>query len=395
MADNLTVLVGTAQPDCQPLAPFSPLVMSFLDALSRAIRASGTRGEEIAAFGFWCRRAHLEQLSKRHACLLPRLGRGLILHLAPSNVPTMFAYSLAVGMLAGNANLVRLSQRHGEIERALCALLAQVLDRPEFAPLRARTGVISCPRDSETISALLSRCDGRVIWGGDETVAAVRALPMPAHAVELAFPDRWSLCVLSEEALDRMDDEQLEGLARRFYNDTYLMDQNACSSPQMVIWQNDGGGEKTRERWWEAVAGEAARRYPLGPFQAARKYERFCLAAMETGYVAALERYGGNLLYVARLARLPDELSRLRGGFGLFFQWEGQGWEDLFDRLTPKVQTIACAGVDGGTLARQLADRQVRGVARIVPVGQALEMDTIWDGCDLIAALSRILATEV
>ena len=270
-----------------------------------------------------------------------------------------------------------------------------MLDRPEFAPLKERTAILSCPRDSETISSLLSACDGRVIWGGDETVAAVRALPMPAHAVELAFPDRWSMCILCEQALDQMDGEQLAGLARRFYNDTYLMDQNACSSPQMVVWQTGGGGEDTRKRWWETVAEEARRRYPLGPFQAARKYERFCLAAMETGCVAGLDRYGGNLLYVARLSQLPDDLTTLRGGFGLFFQWESETLEPLLDRLTPKVQTIACAGVDGVSLAQQLAGRQARGVERIVPVGQALEMDTLWDGHDIIAELSRILAVEV
>ncbi len=28
---------------------------------------------------------------------------------------------------------------------------------------------------------------------------------------------------------------------------------------------------------------------------------------------------------------------------------------------------------------------------RVVPLGQALEMDTVWDGRDLIAALSRII----
>lgn len=394
MADKITLLAGTAQPVNTPFSTFSPLAVDFLDALSRAIRAE-EKGEEIAAFGFWCRRAHVEGLKKRHSCPFPRLGRGLIFHLAPSNVPTMFAYSMALGMLAGNGNLIRLSQRRGEIEGRLCDLIARVLDRPEFAPLKERTAILSCPRDSETISSLLAQCDGRVIWGGDETVAAVRALPMPAHAVELAFPDRWSMCILCEQALDEMDGEQLAGLARRFYNDTYLMDQNACSSPQMVVWQTGGGGEDTRKRWWEAVAEEARRRYPLGPFQAERKYERFCLAAMETGCVAGLDRYGGNLLYVARLSQLPDDLTTLRGGFGLFFQWESETLEPLLDRLTPKVQTIACAGVDGVSLAQQLAGRQARGVERIVPVGQALEMDTLWDGHDIIAELSRILAVEV
>ena len=50
-----------------------------------------------------------------------------------------------------------------------------------------------------------------------------------------------------------------------------------------------------------------------------------------------------------------------------------------------------CGGLEPAEVAALLARAGARGVDRVVPLGQALEMDTVWDGRDLIAALSRII----
>lgn len=385
----MVLLAGTERPLDQPWEPFHPLAMDFLSALSAAVREGCARREELAAFGFWCRRAHLEQLRERHASRLPRLGRGLLFHAAPSNVPAMFAYSYAVGLLAGNANLVRLSTRRGEAEAVLCRCLGEVLNRPEFAPVKARSSFISYPRDDGLTAALLSGCDGRVVWGGDATVAAMRRIPMPPYAVDLSFPDRWSLALLSRGAVARMSEEELAGLARRFYNDTYLMDQNACSSPQLAVWLVDGGDGGARRRWWQALAQEAERRYALGAFQAARKLEQFCRRAMAAPGVKGLERYGGNLVWTAPLE--PQEDRPPKGGFGLFWETEIKTLDQLPALLDRRTQTVVCVGPEPEEVAAFLARRGARGVTRVVPAGQALEMDTVWDGHDLIAELSRTI----
>lgn len=390
MRDDVTLLAGVARPLAEPWVPFAPLALDFLEALSAALRNEHGGREELAAFGFWCRRPHLEALARFHESPLPRLGRGLLFHVAPSNVPAMFAYTFAIGLLAGNANMVRLSTRRGETEARLCAILGRVLDLPRFAPVKARSSFLSYDRDDSLTAAYLSQCDGRVVWGGDATVEAMGRFPMPPHAVTVSFPDRCSLALLSRKAIDGLSPSELAALAHRFYNDTYLMDQNACSSPQLVVWLADGGTSSTRRRWWEALAAEAGERYSLGPFQAARKYERFCVSAM-AGPGITLERYGGNLVYVSRLAVPPAAPMERKGGFGLFFETELERLEGLLPLLSPRVQTLACGGLDPGEIAAFLAARHARGVDRVVPVGQALEMDTIWDGRDLIAELSRII----
>ena len=385
----MVLLAGSERPSAQPWEPFHPLAMEFLAAVSAAVRKGCARREELAAFGFWCRRAHLEQLRERHKRPRPRRGRGLVFHAAPSNVPAMFAYTYAIGLLAGNANLVRLSTRRGEGEELLCRCIREALDRPEFAAVRARSSFVSYPRDDGRTAALLAGCAGRVVWGGDATVAAMRRIPMPPHAVELSFPDRWSLALLSRKYVAGLGEGELAALARRFYNDTYVMDQNACSSPRLAVWLAGGGDGGARRRWWEAVAREAAGRYPLGAFQAARKFERFCRRAMEAPGVEGLERFGGNLVWTARLGASTEGTPPPGGGFGLFWEREIGALEELLPLLDDRTQTVVCAGPDPASTAAFLAAHGARGVTRVVPAGQALEMDTVWDGRDLIAELSR------
>lgn len=393
MEEIVTLLAGVAQPSPTPWVIFDPRAVAFLCDLSAdLLRTPEARAQDVAAaFGFWRRPAHLQALARRHASPVPRLGRGLVFHVAPSNVPALFGYTMAIGLLADNANVVRASSHRGEADAVLLARLAQVLDRPEHGQVRERLSIVTYGRDNGVTAAYCARCDGRVVWGGDATVAALRAMPMPPHAVEFSFPDRWSLALFSQAAFSAMDGEELAVQARRFYNDTYQMDQNACSSPHLVLWLEDGGTPDCRARWWRTVAEQVVRRYDLGFYQAARKKETLCRLAMtmDTPPIASVEQYEGNRLYVACLDRLPADPTGLRGGFSLFFQSAVSGWEALLSLLSPKVQTLVCGGIEPEPLARYLAERGAGGVDRVVRLGQALEMDTIWDGKDLISGLSR------
>ncbi len=82
-------------------------------------------------------------------------------------------------------------------------------------------------------------------------------------------------------------------------------------------------------------------------------------------------------------------MEELRGRFGLFYEMELENLEAIFDRISEKVQTCVTFGVSGEMLAKRLADCQVRGVDRIVPVGQAMDIGVYWDGYDVIGSLSR------
>ena len=102
-------------------APFAPervdLVASVADTLlgARGATASGP----AAHFAFWTRRAALMKLATSFAARVPQhalaRARGLVFHLPPQNVETVFLYSWALSYLAGNANIVRLRRRSAPV----------------------------------------------------------------------------------------------------------------------------------------------------------------------------------------------------------------------------------------------------------------------------------------
>ena len=51
------------------------------------------------------------------------MGRGSVLHITPSNVPTNFAYSMVFGLLSGNNNIIRLPSKNFHQVKILCAIL--------------------------------------------------------------------------------------------------------------------------------------------------------------------------------------------------------------------------------------------------------------------------------
>ena len=391
-ADTLKVLAGSARPDASPWPVFDSRVLDFLSDLSAALRSSslGTDAEAVS-FAFWCRRSRLEALKKQYAGPL-RLGRGLLFHIPPANVPLLFAYSLAVGMLSGCTNLLRMSSRLEERGRIFCGVLDEVLSRPEHGALKARTGLISYPREEESrTAALLLECDGRVVWGGDSTVEAMRRFPARPGGMELVFPDRWSLCLMSEAYVAGLSPSDLELLAHRFYNDTYLMDQNACSSPKLVLWKKDcPDGDLARERFWAALCRKAQKAYDLTPYKVARKYEAICELAMTEPALGPIRREG-NLLYRTSLTTPPADPDSLRLAFGSFLEYEITSLEELSAFVTRRTQTLTCAGIAPSEAARTVADLGLSGIDRVVSVGQAMEFDVIWDGKDLIASLSRVI----
>ena len=398
--NKVRLLAGVWEPERSGFPPFSEEVVAFLDAFSRALRVSSCRTvPDAAALGFWCRRSHLEAMKKQQETSGIRLGRGLLFHLAPSNVPMMFFYTAAIGMLAGNSCIVRVSSRMNETAQEVIRVLKAVLETEEFRGIRERCSFVQYDRSDEITAAYLAVCDGRILWGGDQTVQEMSRLPVPPHAVTLAFPDRWSFALLDSSYVAEMGEEELKALAHRFYNDTFVMDQQGCSSPQMLVWVcrteiSPEEKEKGKERFWRALAEETEEDYPMDGFRAARKYENLCLAAMEEEELGPMKRYGGNRLFVLPLKETPKKPFTRKGGFGLFYEAEITSGEELIPMLGVRTQTIVCAGIDRSALAFLLQEHRVAGVDRIVEAGQALQMGPVWDGKNLIRELSREIAME-
>ena len=343
---------------------------------------------DVLSLAFWCRKANIRRLQ----ALLPstecRLGRGLAFHIAPANVPVNFAFSYIFSALAGNANLVRVPSRPFVQVPAIVRVLGAVLrDYPE---IEKRTALVSYPADSEATATFCAEADVRIIWGGDATVARIKSMKTKPRCQDICFPDRFSLAVMDGTAIDITEETAMRTLARNFYNDTYLMDQNACSSPQIIFWRNPS--REAKEKFWAAVEKEAGGRYLLQPASAVDKFDQSCQEAVSlAGHLAGIQRHG-NLIYRLHLTSLPEEAeNRLRGSCGYFYEYDLVNFRILKALISDKCQTITYYGFDPEEIRDMVIDEGLPGVDRIVPIGSAMDIGLVWDGFDLIRSLSRLV----
>ena len=367
------------------------MVLDCLGEISTAILKSpvGRQFPDLTAFAFYIRKANLQKLALNLNPDEIRLGRGLCFHIAPANIPINFAFTWVFSLLAGNANVVRLPSKDFPQVDALLNIINVTLEK--YPELKDRNVFVKYPRtDNETTAAYCQMADCRMIWGGDRTIAAIKALPTRPRCVDIAFADRYSVALLGAEAILKVDDDHIARLAQDFYNDTYLMDQNACSSPQVILWE----GEKVveaQERFWSAVEEVAKAKYVLQDAVAVDKYTLFCEETVANESIKSVMRKG-NLLYRVELKSLSPDIISHRGKAGFFFEYTLQDRRELFSVITEKFQTITQFGIDATELAQQLVSAHLRGIDRIVSIGKAMDIGVIWDGHDLIRELSRVVA---
>ncbi|MCD8082149.1 MAG: hypothetical protein LUE86_01155 [Clostridiales bacterium] len=390
---RIQLLAGSMELEAAPMEPFSDEVIAFLAALSGRIRRlpRPEAGEELRALGFWLRQAHLTDLKEQYN-RTRSLGLGIAFHIAPSNVPLMFLYSCAIGLLAGNSCRVRVSGRRTEECERVCGLIEELLSETPYTDMKKRICILSYDRSFSDLTERFSReCDARIIWGGDRTVEEIRKIPLRSSACEVAFPDRTSIAVLDAGAVLALDEDACKNLANRFYNDTYAMDQNACSCPRIVFWaeSDEETGHRASERFWKAVAA-SAERYALSEIKVSRKYGALWEYAGTDAKIRHIRRFK-NRLYVLEASDLAEGIAERPMQFGSFLEYHMKDKNDWIRAVTEKMQTLTYFGLCEEDLRTEVCRRRLRGVHRIVPIGQALFMDLTWDGKDLIQSLSRTI----
>jgi hypothetical protein len=230
-----------------------------------------------------------------------------------------------------------------------------------------------------------------VIWGGDETIEKLRQYPLSPRSTEITFADRYSFALLDGEYLAGCSEEELLHIAEKFYNDTYLMDQNACSTPHLLFWRNASAEIKTR--FWRSIYNQA-KHYDLTDSKASDKYTILCEKLAGMSEIEKAERYE-NQLYVISLKRQemnPCAGVVYRGIYGMFFQTDINCVDDIFPFVDGRVQTCVYCGVKPEEIVLGMEQHRCHGIDRIVPFGTALDIGVYWDGYDLIRSMSRIVS---
>jgi hypothetical protein len=373
--------------------PFAASRLDTLARLSAALLADPVLRQDPAtvSLAYWLRRAQITRLAEEHARRagaepdVIRVPVGRVLHLAPSNVDTLFVYSWALAFLCGNASVVRLSQESGVVVEAILRVISSVA--AEDRELAAANRFVTYGHDDAITAALSAWCAHRVIWGGDEAVAAIRPVPLPPHASERVFGSKYSFAVISADRFQSASDAERAGLASGFFNDLFWFDQMACSSPHVVFWVGspEAAGSAAHE-FERALQGEVVRRHFTPPVSSAvhRRTYAFGLAASADVRVT-LEHPGFVGVHVLDRSALDKDMC----GGGLFRHVRVAAPSDVLAFVDEGDQTLTHWGLEGSALRKLAAGAGARGLDRVVPIGEALAFDVVWDGFHLIDDMLR------
>lgn len=372
--------------------PFSEARLALAAEVGSTILRRGAQqtSSAVVHFAYWTRSAALKRLAAEFRERLPSgcLARpiGLVFHLPPQNVETVFLYSWMLSYLAGNANVVRLPTALGEEMRSLLDLFLAAFERAgETSQM-----FVNYPSASDISVQISAESDARVVWGGDAKVRAFADVPLRLGGKSVWFGDRFSLSALNGSELLALDDKARRSLAEAFYNDVYVFDQMACSSPHVVYVAGDRNNHGAAVRVLLDSVAEVAREKQVAPAtgHAIRKMVE-AFASAGRGDADSLY-WGDNLLTAAEVLSSSEHAERRIGGGYLEYRFI----PDL-DALEPVLrehhQTLTYFGFTRDQMFAFAGGRADPGLTRIVPVGQALDFDFVWDGYDLPRELTRLV----
>lgn len=406
--EQVNYLIGSQDIDVKGFKVFDEVILNFLETLSNAISKDvrARNYPDLMTLAFYLRKANLKAIVEKTGNLQNRLGRGLTFHIAPSNIPLNFAFSYVFSLLAGNANVVRLPSKDFPQTDLFLEIFNKVIDKVEFSKIKAKTAFLRYPHESTANEYYSSICNTRMIWGGDNTVALFKSFKTSPRCLDICFADRYSLALIDTNALKDIDESALKQLAQNFYNDTFAIDQNACSSPKTIFWLNGKGddGKALKEKFYKAVHEVVLAKYELQDSVAVDKFTHLCEDAInlnchydcnevhQADPVIKFEKGIDNLIYrVALKDNLEgtEKLENLSFKAGYFYESNIDCIDPLLNLVNTKFQTLTVFGIDKQQVIDYLIENECTGIDRVVNIGRALDIDVNWDGFDLIRTLSR------
>ena len=377
----------------KPCHVFSDEDVSYLNELSKVlIKDKRIRDyPDVATFSFYCRKANLIYLKnklKRKGGV--EVGRGIIFHIAPSNVPVNFAYSLITGLLSGNINIVKVPSKDFKQVEIIIDAINYLYENQMYKSVSNKIFLIKYDRDNDEATKYFSSiCNVRMIWGGDESIRRIRKHALSPRAFDVTFSDRYSLCVINADSY--ITEKNPYKIAEGFYNDTYLFDQNACTSPHLIVWLGSKQNvKKSQSVFWNSLYTLVKEKYTLHSVQIVDKITEFYSQSMNIENMKKVEGLD-NFLWRIKLERLDNNIEDFRCTGGYFNEYHAGSISEITSVINTKYQTMSYYGIPKKELIEFIYQEKPNGIDRITPIGKTMDFSFNWDGYDLIHTLSRVI----
>lgn len=367
------------------------LVLNFLSDLSKSIiRDSFFKAEpSFISLGFWLRKSNMNRILSENtnakdinSFVVKPIGK--VFHLCPSNVDTMFIYSLVLALLAGNKNVVRISSKlESDLIFRLFDLFNSLLEKEEYKFLIDYINVVSYERSDKLNEEISLNVNGRIIWGGDETVNQFKKYATKPKVKDLYFTDKVSLSIINLVDISKFNDS-LDDVVTNLYNDIYTFNQKGCSSPHsLFIVGSTIDRKEVLERIYIKLSEMAEAKYEEDISSiASLKLNQSVVDIIEGKIFKTIN--SSNYITFSELS--SNEIPHSCGAGYLYYQLLDT-LEDVIPFINTKTQTITYSGLNNLEIKEFLNKIDVETVDRIVPIGKALDFDYIWDGYNIFTEM--------
>tara|TARA_X000000950_G_scaffold287121_1_gene398247 strand:+ start:667 stop:1854 length:1188 start_codon:yes stop_codon:yes gene_type:complete len=387
--NEIKVVVGNFNFKDGPNDVFDKNVILLLNEISKKILSSNKckKFTDLVSFGFWCRESNIKSIFNNYNYFRNRMGRGSVLHIAPSNVPTNFAYSMVFGLLSGNNNIIRLPSKNFLQVDLLCKILKKLEKKKIYKNSFNRLLLIKYDNSDLISSELSKEMDARIIWGGDNTINKFKSFKTKPRCIDLAFANRYSISLINSDKLGKLSYHDLIVLTKKFYNDTYTMDQFGCSSPNSIFWL--GKNNLAKKKFWHELSRIVNREYDLNLSGANKKISNLMNHALGKNKSLKTNMKNFNLITIKGKKLSLDNFENIN--FGSFLEINLNDINHLSKYTSEKLQTITYYGTSFKNIKKFIIENKIKGIDRIVPIGRAFDLTPEWDGVDIISTLSRTI----
>jgi len=379
------------------LIPFEGKLLNFLSSLSSNLikRKESKLMPELMALGFWLRNSNLEKIKKEfflHAKeSVINKPRGVVFHIAPKNVDTIFIYSWALSFLSGNHNIVRISSSGSSLISIILDEISALADTQEYNFINQTQSFLTYTRNNDINSFFSQIANVRMIWGGDETISIFKQSETKPNAKDICFSNKESIACIKSATYIKLDEKKSLKVTEDFYNDSYWFNQMACSSPKFIFFQGSEEENTLCSTLFEESLNKALKkkRHREDITASVSKLKNIFLAASNKNYLKSYEPASydkATFIDINSEEFLNSTIKCQSGTFGKLFI------EDIFDLnylLKDNFQTLAYFGFSNSKLEEFINSNTKTSIDRVVPFGQALNFDKTWDGHDLMNELVR------
>lgn len=367
--------------------PFEENRISFLNEISKEILKNKkiNKYPDLISFGFWCRSRNLKNYKKMFNNTDTSLGRGLALHIPPSNVPMTTAYTFAFGIISGCTNIIRLPSKNFEQIKIFLKIIKKIINK-KYSFLRKSFCFIKYDKSDKISESLCQIVDVRLIWGGDKTIQTFKKYKTKIKTLDLFFPDKISGAIINSSKLKR-DIHEMNSLVLKFYNDSYTMDQMGCSSPKIIFW--NGKNELIKSKFFNQLNKIVKNKNYLN-FKTINSKTKILHDFILNSKYTNKEKNFSPLVSLIKIKGIKNLNEYKNLAYGAFLFVNIKNLKDIKKFINNKFQTLTFFGYKKQELKRFIIKNRL-SIDRIVPIGNAFDMSTNWDGYEIIKYMTRII----